>query len=129
MIRDHQDRMAHRHLSFFLAAARGNTVVLRAQILIFSARRAVCSFNQAVAQPRTAFARAAGATLTCRLVVPRTHARPRRQMPGASKAAHVSSGFRPQYFSRAPVHSGNGIEPGDLLLKRAQSLLDLAAEP
>ena len=86
-------------------------------------------FDQAMAQPRTAFARAAGATFTCRFVVPRTHAGPRRQMAGASKAAHVPAGFRPQYFCRAPVHSGNGVEPRDLLLKRAQSLLDLMAEP
>src|SRR5215472_18415126 len=73
MIRDHQDRMAHCHLSFLLAAASSKAVVLRAQIPIFSVRGAVCSFNQAVAQPRTAFARAAGTPLSCRLVVSGTH--------------------------------------------------------
>src|SRR5919106_1599076 len=126
MVSDYQNRMAHCHLSFLLAAASGDPVVLRAQILILGVRGTVCGFDQAVAQPRTAFARAAGAMLTCRFVVP--HARPRRQMTGASKAAHVPAGFRPQHFCRAPVHSGNRVEPPDLLLKRAQSLLDLAAE-
>lgn len=129
MISDDQNRMAHRHQSFLLAAASGKAVVLRAEILILGVRGAVCGFDQTVAQPRTAFARAAGATLTCRLVVSRTHAGPRRQMPVARKAVHVPAGFRPQHFCRAPVHSGNRVEPPDLLLKRAQSLLDLAAEP
>src|SRR5215813_11482646 len=129
MISDHQDRMAHCHLSFLLAAASSKAVVLRAQIPIFSVRGAVCSFNQAVAQPRTAFARAAGTPLSCRLVVSGTHPRPRRQMAGASKASHVPASFCPQHFCCAPVHSGNGIEPGHLLLKRAQFLLNLAAEP
>src|SRR4029077_2475061 len=45
------------------------------------------------------------------------------------KSANFPTGLRPGYFSRAPVHAGNGVEPRDLLLKRAQSLLDLVAEP
>ena len=49
-------------------------------------------------------------------------------MAGASKAAHITAGLRPQYFGRAPAHAGNGVEPQHLLLKRAQSLLDLLAE-
>src|SRR6185312_12295839 len=129
MISDHQNRMPHRHLSFLLAAPSTDAVVLRAQVLILGMRGPVRGFHQAVAQPRTAFARAAAATLTRRFVVPRAHTRPRRQVTSTGKSAHVPAGFGPQDFCRAPVHSGNGIEPGDLLLKRAQSLLDLVAEP
>ena len=129
MIGDHQNRMAHRHQSFLLAAASKEAVVLRAEILILGVRGAVCGFDQTVAQPRTAFARAAAATLACRLVVPRTHPGPRRLMSVASKAAHVPAGFRPQHLCGAPIHSGNRVEPADLLLKGAQSLLDLTAEP
>jgi hypothetical protein len=40
MISDHQNGMAHCHLSFFLAAASGEPVVLRAQILILGVRGA-----------------------------------------------------------------------------------------
>jgi len=50
-------------------------------------------------------------------------------MARAGEHGHVPAGFGPQDFCRAPVHSGNGIEPSDLLIKRAQSLLDLVAEP
>src|SRR6516164_10634835 len=123
MISDHQNRMAHRHLSFLSAAPSTNAVVLRAQVLIFSVRGAVRRFHQAVAQPWTAFARAAAAALTRRFVVAGAHAGPRCQMPGTGKSAHISAGLRPQHLGSAPVHPGNGIEPADLLLKRAQSLL------
>ena len=75
-------------------------------------------FHQAVTQPRAAFTRAPSATLTRRLVVARTHARPRCQMPSTRKAAHVTAGFRPEHLCRALAHAGNGIEPGDLLLKK-----------
>src|SRR5688572_2569316 len=128
MIGDYQDRMAYRHLSFLLAAPSTDAVILGAQILILGVRGPVRGFHQAVAQPRTTFAGTAAATFTCRFVVPRAHAGPRGQMPGASKATHVPAGFGPEHLCRAPAHSGNRVEPSDLLLKRTQSLLDLLAE-
>src|SRR5688500_6760337 len=104
-------------------------MILRAQIFILGAPGAVCGFDQAVTQPRTPFACSPGAALTRRFVVPGAHTRPRRQMPGTGKAAHIAAGFRPTYLCRAPIHARNRVEQRYLLLKRAQSLLDLLAEP
>src|SRR5262249_49254799 len=129
MISDHQNRMAHRHLSFLLAAPSTDAMILGAQILILGVRGPVRGFHQAVTQPRAAFTRAPSAALTRRFVVPRAHAGPRRQMQSTRKAAHVPAGLRPEHLCRAPAHSRNGVEPADLLLKRAQSLLDFTAEP
>src|SRR5215813_9709068 len=129
MIRDHQNRMAHCHQSFLFAAASSDAMILRTEVLILGARSTMRGFDQAMTQPRATFACAPGAPLTRRFVIPRTHPRPRRQMPGASKTAHITTGFCPQDFCRAPAHAGNGVQPPQLLLNRAQSLLDLLAAP
>ena len=56
--------MAHRHLSFLLAAPSTDAVILGAQVFILGVRGSVRGFHQAVTQPRAAFTRAPGAALT-----------------------------------------------------------------
>src|SRR6266480_1739253 len=103
------------------------TVILSGEIALLGMGGGMGRLDQGGAQPWTAFAGATTQALPCTLIVARTHASPRSQMPCTWEAAHIGSDLGKQHLSQPPLDPWDRLQTRELCLKRAQTLSNLLA--
>src|SRR5579875_2926558 len=129
VIGDHQDGVGHRHHRPFRPSARLESMELGGQIGVLGPSRRPARFHQRLPQVRIALAGGGTAPLAGALVAAGTQLGPTGQMAITREATHVHPDGRDDLLGAPLAHARNGIQPVQLILKRAQALLDLGTHP
>ncbi len=120
--------MPDRNQSTFLPPARCNSLVLRGQVGVLRFRRDMGNFDEHLPEPAAPFACLATEPLASTFIVSRTHPRPRGEMLGAGKTAHIGPDLRDADLGRALTNPGNRVEEGDGFLVRYQTLVNFPTD-
>src|SRR5437867_12521464 len=88
-------------------------------------RHGPAGLTQVAAEKGAALARLATETLAGALRMAGTHASPGREVGSRRKLIHVEADFGQQPPGRHAVHAGNRAETRDVILKRAETSIDL----
>src|SRR5215213_711579 len=127
-IDDGEESMADRNQGAFLPPAGGNPFVLGGEIRVVRFGGDMGNFDEDLPQPATPFARLPTQAFPPALVVPRTHTSPGGEVLGTWEATPVGPDLRNQDLRRPLSDTRDGIQEGNGLLVRGQTLVNFPTD-